>query len=804
MRQKHISAGSPPDRPLKSGAGGERTLIGRQLGHYVILTELGRGGMGDVYVARDTRLDRRVALKLPRHDVAASVDRLALFRREAKAAAALNHPNIVHLYSVEEADGLIFMTMELVPGRSLRELLPAKARLALPKVLAFAAQIARGLACAHAAGVLHRDLKPGNVMITEDDQVKILDFGVAKFFKPVSMWDPEAVTTTRKDATTTREISSGGKTVGTVGYMSPEQALGRTLDARTDLFALGVMLFEMATGRAPFVGDTPAAVFDHLLNRQPLSPLRLNPDLPTSLAGIIQRALEKDPERRYRSANEFLDDLRCVDPSAPHAGFPGAPASGSQAAMAAGSAADGGIQASIVVLPFVDMSPSQDQEYFCHGITEEIINSLAGVPGLRVISRTSAFAFQGRDLEVTEIGTRLRVATALEGGVRKAGDRLRITTRLVSTGDGCQLWSQRFDRELSDVFAIQDEIAATVVSELQIGLGAQVPAKPASLDVRAHDAYLQGMYALNKWTGESVRRAIAGFRDAIARDADFAPAYVALAESHIWLYSGLGVLSAGDAVPEARSAVEKALELHPALPDAHRVRALIAMNHDWDRKGAEEALTRALQLGPGSAAAHLWNAWRLALLEGRHDRALIELEEAERLNPLDLQLKTQIGYVHFFHHDFDRAIAQFEKVLALEPGFAFAHYALGDVCTQTGQFERAVAEFDHAMALGGRSVNHIGVLGYAYGRSGNRDRAKAHLDELTARAAHGYVPAMWSALIHLGLSDLESFFDCLDRAFDERDGSLILIAAAVEFDPVRDDHRFKSLLGRMGLGHLAC
>jgi tetratricopeptide (TPR) repeat protein len=228
------------------------------------------------------------------------------------------------------------------------------------------------------------------------------------------------------------------------------------------------------------------------------------------------------------------------------------------------------------------------------------------------------------------------------------------------------------------------------------------------------------------------------------------------------------------------------------------------MNHDWDRKGAEEALTRALQLGPGSAAAHLWNAWRLALLEGRHDRALIELEEAERLNPLDLQLKTQIGYVHFFHHDFDRAIAQFEKVLALEPGFAFAHYALGDVCTQTGQFERAVAEFDHAMALGGRSVNHIGVLGYAYGRSGNRDRAKAHLDELTARAAQGYVPAMWSALIHLGLSDLESFFDCLDRAFDERDGSLILIAAAVEFDPVRDDHRFKSLLGRMGLGHLAC
>ena len=420
-----------------------------------------------------------------------------------------------------------------------------------------------------------------------------------------------------------------------------------------------------------------------------------------------------------------------------------------------------------------------------------------------MISRTSAFAFQGRDLEVTEIGRRLRVGTALEGSVRKAGDRVRVTAQLVNTEDGYQLWSRRFDRELSDVFAIQDEIAATIVTELQMGLAIQPPAKPASLNVQAHDAYLRGMYALNKWTGESMPRAITDFRDAIARDSGFAPAYVALAEGNIWLYSGLGVLSANDAVPEARRAVEKALELDPTLADAHRVRALIAMNHDWDRKGAEEAITRALQLGPGSAAAHLWNAWRLALLERQHDQALAELEEAERLNPLDLQVKTQIGYVHFFHHNIDRAVEQFEKVLALEPTFAFAHYALGDACTQTGQFERAITEFNHAIALAGRSVNYVGVLGYAYGRSGNRDRAREHLEELTARAAHGYVPAMWSALVHLGLSDLEGVFTCLDRAFEERDGSLILITAALEFDPVRDDDRFKSLLGRMGLGHLA-
>jgi serine/threonine-protein kinase len=314
---------------------------------------------------------------------------------------------------------------------------------------------------------------------------------------------------------------------------------------------------------------------------------------------------------------------------------------------------------------------------------------------------------------------------------------------------------------------------------------------------------LKGIYARNKWTADSMHRALADFRDAIDRDAGFAAAYAALAEGHIWLYSGLGILPATETVPQARWAVERALALDPTLADAHRVRALIAMNHDWDRAAAEQALARALQLGPGSAASHLWNAWRLALLERQHAAALAELEEAERLNPLDLQLKTQMGYVHYFQHDLDRALAQFEKVLTLEPSFAFAHYALGDVCTQRGDYVRAIAAFERAIELGGRSVNHVGVLGYAYGRSGNHDRAKAQLQELISRSERGYVSAMWIALIHLGLGDLDSLFHWLNRAFDERDGSLVLMAATVEFDPVRDDPRFTSLLDRMGLGHLA-
>ena len=771
-----------------------QALIGRRLGHYVVLEPRGRGGMGEVYVATDTKLERRVALKLLRHEVADSPDRRARFQWEARAAAALNHPNIVHLYSVEDVDGLLFITMELVNGRSLRELLDAGAPLALPKVISFASQMADGLACAHAAGILHRDLKPGNVMITEDERVKILDFGLAKLFGPPSAQDPEAETIATDQTRT-------GMTFGTAGYMSPEQALGKALDQRSDLFALGVVLFEMATGRVPFSGNTLAAVFDQLLNHRHPAPRALNSLLPVTLEAVIDKAMEKDPERRHQSAVELLQELR-------HA--VGAGALG-EAVMT--PPAETRMPSSIVVLPFADMSPQKDQEYFCHGLTEEIINTLTTVSGLRVISRTSAFAFQGKDLEVTEIGRRLRVGTALEGSVRKSGDRVRVTAQLVNADDGYQVWSRRFDRELSDVFAIQDEIAAAIVSELKKGLGkVEAPGmatthlatpRRGSYDARAHDLYLRGMYSLNKWNEDSIRRAMRDFDQAIAQDPSFAAAYAALAESHIWLYSSLGILPASDAVPQARAAVEKALELDPDLADAHRVRAAIAMNHDWDRKAAETELARALELGPGSAAAHFSNAWRLILLEREFERARAGLDEAARLDPLHLQVRTLIGYFHFFRHDYERALQHFEQVLALEPSFAFAHYALGDVCTQLDRYDRAFAEFDKAIELGGRSVNHIGVLGYAHGRAGNRDQALSLLQELMSRASVAYVPAMWIALIHLGLGDLPGLFNWLDRAFAERDGSLVLITAAVEFDPVREDRRFKALLGRMGLGHLA-
>jgi serine/threonine protein kinase/Tfp pilus assembly protein PilF len=761
-------------------------VIGRRLGHYVVRERLGAGGMGDVYVAEDSRLGRKVALKLPHHDVADSVDRRERFQREARATAALNHPNIVHVYSVEEADGLLFLTMELVPGRSLREVLRESAPLPLPQLLSFASQMAEGLQSAHAAGVLHRDLKPGNVMITSEDRVKILDFGLAKFLVPPPGADPDASTT---EAVT----SSAGIALGTAGYMSPEQALGKPVDPRTDLFALGAVLFEMATGRAPFEGETLAAVFDQLLNRQPPAPRELNPALPASLSALIEKALEKDPERRYASAEAILDDLK-------HVGLSSQPF-----AVTASSGRFKPVpeSASIVVLPFVDMSPGKDQEYFCHGIADEIISSLTRVPGLRVISRTSAFAFQGKDLEITEIGRRLKVARALEGSVRKAGDRVRITAQLVDAGDGRQVWSRRFDRDLSDVFAIQDEIAATLVNELRTGVGAGPLEPRPELDVEAHDAYLHGVHAMHTWTDQAMRRAIADFRRAIERDPRHAPAYAALGEAHVWLYSGVGIAAARDSVPVARWAIEQALELDPRLADAHKTRGLLAMNHDWNRQGARSGLERALELSPGSAAAHLWNAWRLVLLEREYGGALAELETAERLDPLDLQVKTLIGYVHHFHHDDNRAIEQFDRVVTLQPGRAFGHYALGDAWTARGDFDRALTEYGRAIELGGRTANQIAAIAHAHGRAGHSDRAREILQELTARSSEVYVAPMWIALVHLGLGDLDRVFEWMDRAVDERDGSLILISAAIEFDRVRDDPRFKAVLERMGLGHLA-
>jgi TolB-like protein/Flp pilus assembly protein TadD len=617
-------------------------------------------------------------------------------------------------------------------------------------------------------------------MVTPDGRVKLLDFGLAKLLR-TPRTDSEAVTMARE--------TSPGMTLGTAGYMAPEQALGRDVDVRADLFALGVLLYEMATGSSPFRGETLAAFFDSLLHQPPAPPRSKNPSLPPGLVYVLEKALEKNPARRYQSARELLHDLSLVE----------AEPSGDRLLPAIRAKREG--RSSIAVLPFRDLSPEKDQEYFCHGLAEELINVLAGDRGLRVVARTSSFSLDVTALDVPGIGSRLGVETVLEGSVRKSGARIRVTVQLSDVSDGTQIWSKRFDRELDDVFAIQDEIAETVASELQSELGSSKKRSDArhASNVEAYDAYLHGLYAMNRWTEHWVERAITCFEEAIEKDEGYALAYAALAECHVWFYSGIGTRRADETIPPARLAAERSVELGPELPEAHRVLALIAMNHDWDRLAAESHFARALELNPSSADTRVWNAWRLALLERSYEEALAELRRAEELDPLDLKIKTQIGYVHYFLRDFDRALAQFRSVLSIDPGFAFAHYGVGDVLGQKGELAEAIEAWEESARLGGRSVNHIGILAYGHGRMGDVARAKELRDEIVARSGGREASSLWIAVAHLGTGDVDAVFEWLDRAFEERDGSLILLAASPEFDPLRADRRFEDLLARMGL-----
>jgi serine/threonine protein kinase/Tfp pilus assembly protein PilF len=753
-------------------------VIGKKLGHYLVLERLGAGGMGEVYVAEDERLGRKVALKFLPEEMAAEPERRKRFECEARALASLNHPNIVTIHSVEEREGLVFLVMERVEGSSLRDLLE-RGPLSIEKLVDIGRQIVEGLGAAHDARVLHRDLKPDNVMVTHDGRVKLLDFGLAKLLVPPGA-DSDALTMARE--------TSPGMTLGTAGYMAPEQALGRNVDARADVFALGVLVYEMATGTNPFRGETLAAFFDALLNKPPAPARSVNPALPSDLARILEKALEKNPARRYQSTRELLADWVRVGEGTISSALPSAPPRAKHS--------------SIAVLPFRDLSPDKDQEYFCHGLAEELINVLAGDRSLRVLARTSSFSLDTTGLDVRGIGERLNVETVLEGSVRKAATKIRVTVQLSDAGDGYQLWSKRFDRELDDVFAIQDEIAETVAAELQSELGLSKKRSDArrASNMEAYDAYLHGLYAMNHWTEDWVERAIVCFEDAIEKDPEYALAYAALAECHVWFHSGIGTRRAGETIPKARAAVERAVELAPDLPEAHRVRGLIAMNHDWDRVAAEGCFARALELNPSSAETRLWNAWRLALLERSYEEALAELRRAEALDPLDLRIKTQIGYVHYFLRDFERALAQFQAVLGIDPHFAFAHYGIGDVRGQQGRYEDAIAAWEESARLGGRSVNHVGILAYGHGLAGDTAEARKLLDEVMERSRKGEASSLWIAVAHLGMGDTDAVFEWLNRAFEEKDGSLVLITASPELEPVRGDLRFARLLDRMGLG----
>jgi serine/threonine protein kinase/tetratricopeptide (TPR) repeat protein len=755
--------------------------VGTRLGPYEILALIGSGGMGEVYRARDTRLERDVAIKVLPERIADDLDRLRRFAQEARASAALDHPNIVAVHDIGTHDTQPYIVSELLDGEPLNRRIAGRA-MPVDDLLELAVQIADGLDAAHARGIVHRDLKPANLFVTTRGQLKILDFGLARV-------DVDSVADTQGPTIAGAHASSAtnsGVAIGTVPYMSPEQARGETVDARSDLFSLGLVIYEMATGSRAFDGPANAVIFDAILHR-PVKPLlQVNPVLPRELERIVDRCVQKRPEARYQQAREVLSDLRTLKRTRDSVA----------AARSSGSVVKA--MPSIAVLPFSDMSAQKDQDYFCEGMAEELINALAALPGLRVASRTSAFQFKGQAIDIGDIGAKLRVETVLEGSVRKAGNRLRIAVQLVNTSDGYHVWSERYDRDADDVFAVQDEIARAVVEKLKVQLaGDQGPVvKHATDDLEAYHLYLQGRYYWSR-RGGFLERAVDCFARAIERDPQCAQAYAGLADAYgvLGIY---GVLPAAEAARKARPAAERALELEDTLAEAHRSLAVINVSFEWDLAGGEREYLRALELSPKSGELRALHAYCLTYLH-RFDEALAEIKTARELEPESVLVSGYSAVNLMFARRYQEALDECRRCLSLDPGFATAEWILAQVHTLAGDHDAAIAAATRAMSLtAGRSF-YLAVYGMACAAAGRRDEAGQVIQQLLDRAPNEHVSPLWLADITTQLGDADQAFVWLERAYETRTQALISLGVSPLYDSLRHDARFNALLERIGV-----
>jgi len=736
-------------------------VIGKTISHYKILEKLGEGGMGVVYKAEDTKLKRTVALKFLPPELTRDKEAKERFIQEAQAAAALDHPNICTVHEIDEAEGQTFIAMAYIKGESLKEKI-ASGPVKIEKALDITIQVAEGLKEAHEKGIIHRDIKPANVMLTEKGQAKITDFGLAKLEWGV-------------DLTKTATI------MGTVSYMSPEQAKGGKVDHRTDIWSLGALLYEMLTGKLPFKSRRDQAIVYSILNEDPEPITNIRKDIPKKLERIVLESLEKDPRNRYGDMGALLAELKSVGLKPKSPSFPDKP--------------------TIAVLPFVNMSADPENEYFSDGLTEEIINALTKIKDLHVVARTSSFAFKGEKIDIREIGQKLNVETLLEGSVRKAGNRVRITAQLVKVKDGYHLWSERFDRNMEDVFAIQDEITAKIMDKLMAALDVRERPleehRPANLE--AYDLYLKGRYYYNKF---SIDKAISYYRQAVEKDSDYALAYAAVAEAYYLLSTGFDILPSKDAMPKAREAAQKALELDPTLVEAYVSLALIALSYDWDHRASKEYFQKALELNPNSASAHQWVEFYWTYMEANFDKSTAHLERAQELDPLNLYIKVRLGFMSIFLRDWDRAADQFKEIIDFEPNYSLGHLGLMTVYGWKGMYEEAYASAEKMLESGPSTVAYVGNWGYLYAREGKKDKAREFLAELEERSKKGYVSSFWVAVVYLGLDEIDKTFEWLEKAYEERDSNLVYVTVPPPFDAIRSDPRYKKLLKKMGLEHL--
>jgi serine/threonine protein kinase/tetratricopeptide (TPR) repeat protein len=718
-------------------------VIGRTLAHYQITAAIGAGGMGEVYRATDKKLGREVALKVLPAGVAHDPERLARFQREARAVAALNHPHIVTIHSVEEADGVHFITMELVAGQGLDRLIPASG-LPVEQILSIAAALADALAEAHEKGIIHRDLKPANIMMTDDGRVKVLDFGLAKLAGVEDGHDAR---------TRTVGLTGANSVLGTVAYMSPEQARGEPLDARSDLFSLGLVMYEMAAGVPAFAGPTTAVTFDAILNRQPPSAGERNPQVTAALEKIIGRLMAKSPEARPPSARELLRELRALNRTS----------DGSTTGAGTGKRA----VPAIAVLPFVNRSGEAESDYFSDGLSEDLINALSRLPGLQVASRTSAFRFRGSELDIRQIGQQLDVTAVVEGSVRRAGSRLRVTAQLVNAANGYQLWSERYDRHMTDVFEIQDEIVGSIVAALVPALLGEVshPAERATENLEAYELYLKGRHHLHQRTPAALRVAIQCFEQTTALDPRHALAYAGLADCYAILHA-YGLVPPASVQPQAYAAVTTATSLAPSLWEVSFARGSYAFYFERGWRAAGPHFERAVATNPRASLANVYYGAVLAT-ERRVDEALAHTARACQLDPFAPSIHGLSAAVAHTLGRFGEAERIGRRALELQPDYLLGLWFCGLGLSGLGRHDEALAMFERAAAQS-RAPIYLGSLGLAYGRAGHRDAAARLLAELDDRAGRGeYVAAFVRLAIHVGLGDLPAIRQALAATMAE-------------------------------------